>query len=155
MIISTSILKSSMEKYQDAVNKERYMNTGRSMVAETIICLISLTLVVFELVMFFYAIKIAIECTHGGVERIIHLTLAIFFTLPYVLISVFFSDCAKNLIHGGSSKSSSANFRVYGMDDISAANSNYNMGGGSCGMSSSNYNMGGGGSCGMSNFNFY
>jgi len=53
---------------------------------------------VLELLVLFYAISIALQCTNPGPERIIHIVLAITFTLPYVLLNVMFNNCAKQTL---------------------------------------------------------
>jgi hypothetical protein len=54
-------------------------------------------LFIFELIVLFHAIKIAMKCSRPGPERISHLVLAIFFTYPYLLFALFLSDCSKTV----------------------------------------------------------
>jgi|MDTC01.1.fsa_nt_gb NADH:ubiquinone oxidoreductase subunit 3 (subunit A) len=53
---------------------------------------------VLEIIVLFYAISIALKCTRPGPERIVHIVLAITFTLPYVLLNVMFNKCAQDNI---------------------------------------------------------
>jgi len=61
---------------------------------------IAIIFVALEFLLLFFAINIALTCTQGGAERIVHVVLAILFTVPYMLLSIFFSDCAKKTLKG-------------------------------------------------------
>jgi hypothetical protein len=104
MLFSTTLFKNSLEKYQKA-KKESYsqgdaINTGINSAVASSMLVIALIFLVLELLLLFFAINIALNCTQGGPERIVHILLAIIFTLPYMLLSVFFSDCAKKTMRG-------------------------------------------------------
>lgn len=106
MLISSSILKNSVERYQNThLNKENFSNSesiqaGISAAFTSFILVVAIIFFILELLLFFYAIKIAIVCTKGGPERIVHLVLATIFTLPYMLFSIFFSNCSKRVLTG-------------------------------------------------------
>tara|TARA_Y100000389_G_C17117441_1_gene343767 strand:+ start:252 stop:569 length:318 start_codon:yes stop_codon:yes gene_type:complete len=104
MLFSTTLFKNSLEKYQQS-KKESYsqgdaINAGVSSAVASSMVVIAVVFIVLELLLLFFAINIALNCTQGGPERIVHILLAIMFTLPYMLISVFFSDCAKKTLRG-------------------------------------------------------
>ena len=61
---------------------------------ETTILIASLLFMFLEILALFFAINIALNCTKGGPERIVHFILATVFTLPYLLINVVFNQCA-------------------------------------------------------------
>ena len=56
---------------------------------------LSILFVFLELVLFFYAISIVMKCTNPGPERFVHFTLAVMFTIPYMLFQMTFNKCAK------------------------------------------------------------
>lgn len=105
MIISVRLLQSSVKKYQSAkkkqANKKERFNrwdsadAGASAAFETIFLIISIILFALEVLVMFYAIVIAVKCTEKGPERVVHVLLAIIFTLPYVLIMAVFNNCFK------------------------------------------------------------
>lgn len=108
MLISSSVLLNALKKYK--AQKEKY-STGQSMAAgvnagfTAFFLIVAVIFVALEILVLFYAILMALSCTQGGPERIIHVVLAIVFTLPYALISVFFSPCAKNMLRRSSPRS--------------------------------------------------
>ena len=62
------------------------------------ICLINaVILLIVELVFLFYAIQIVLVSYRNTKELVIHLLLAIFFTIPYVFINVLFNTESYNL----------------------------------------------------------
>ena len=62
------------------------------------ICLINaVILLIVELIFLFYAIQIVLASYRNTKELVIHLLLAIFFTIPYVFINVVFSTESYNL----------------------------------------------------------
>jgi hypothetical protein len=102
MIFSVGLLKNSIEKYQkkrqENYSKKEALNSGFKAGFIYFMLLLSIIFFAIEIILFFFAINIAINCTKGGYERIVHIVLAVTFTLPYMLIVVFFSDCGKNLL---------------------------------------------------------
>lgn len=102
MIFSVGLLKNSIEKYQmkrkENYSKKEALNSGFKSGFIYFMLLLSIIFFAIEIILFFFAINIAINCTKGGYERIVHIVLAVTFTLPYMLIVVFFSDCGKNLL---------------------------------------------------------
>lgn len=59
---------------------------------------IGIMFLVLELLLLFYCIGIAIKCSKPGPERVVHVLLAITFTLPYALLNVLFNSCAKDFL---------------------------------------------------------
>ena len=109
MIISLNILNNSIRKYKKKKklsdkNRENYdkggYNKGESAGAATdavfnvYMIIISIIFVILELILLFYAINIALVTTKGGAERVVHIVLAIIFTVPYMLIQCTFNPNA-------------------------------------------------------------
>lgn len=109
MIVSTSMLKGAVEKYQRTRRlKERYSKSkidSRGVNAAFALFTLAIAVVFFvlELIVLFYAIGIAINCTQGGAERIVNVVLAMTFTIPYVMLNILFNKCAKGTLRGESS----------------------------------------------------
>jgi len=104
MLFSSVLLKNSVEKFQKS-RQEHYntgdsINDGISSAVTSSMLVIAIIFVALEFLLLFFAINIALNCTQGGAERIVHVVLAILFTVPYMLLSIFFSDCAKKTLKG-------------------------------------------------------
>lgn len=101
MLLSSYLLQNSYEKYQKA--KENF-TSGQAVEAGTSAAFISFTIIVsiiffvLELILLFYGLKIAINCSEGGGERIVNVVLATMFTMPYVLLNILFNKCAKKVL---------------------------------------------------------
>ena len=54
-----------------------------------------------ELVLIYFAIKIAIKCTKSTSETLVHLILAILFPVPYLLLIISFNPCAFTTVNYG------------------------------------------------------
>ena len=118
MIISLNILKNSMEKYNSSRNNriEKYkknhnrsydsqsVNSGFSSAFYIFLVIISLIFFLFELVLLYFAVFIAINCSKSREERIVNIVLAVTFTIPYVLLSTLFNPCAKEYLQNGMKK---------------------------------------------------
>lgn len=100
MLTSLFNFQKEFFKYQNAT-AEKY-DSGEVIAAGASASFLSFGLVlatiflVLEIIVLFYAVSIAIQCTRPGPERIVHIVLAITFTLPYVLLNVMFNKCAKD-----------------------------------------------------------
>ena len=99
MLISTSILKSSIENFQQKQKvREDYNDTMASAALgiETAFAIFfivaSIILFIAELIILLFLISNAIACTQPGSERTLHLILIIFFTYPYALLTAFFGN---------------------------------------------------------------
>lgn len=104
MIISGTILKNSLERYRIThLKKEGYTgwqsaNAGASAALASFSLVVAVIFLLLELLVLFYAVSVALSCTKGGPQKIVHVVLAVTFTLPYMLFSVFFSDCANKTL---------------------------------------------------------
>ena len=105
MIISTSIFKKAYSDRQKAQKrqKEGYTmlestNAGMSMGFAPGFLVISTVFVILELIVLFYSIGIAMNCSSSRPERIIYIVLAITFTFPYALLNIIFVPCAKKTL---------------------------------------------------------
>jgi NADH:ubiquinone oxidoreductase subunit 3 (subunit A) len=104
MLFSTALFKNSLERYQNS-RKESYtkgeaVTAGINSAVASSLLVIAIIFVILELFLLFFAINIALNCTKGGPERTVHILLAIILPLPYMLLSIFFSDCAKKTLRG-------------------------------------------------------
>lgn len=104
MLFSTILFKNSLERYQKS-RKESYtqgdaVTAGIDSAVTSSVLVISLIFLALEIFLLFFAIIIALNCTKGGPERIVHVLLAIILPIPYMLFSIFFSDCAKKTLRG-------------------------------------------------------
>ena len=104
MIISTSLLKKALKDRAKAVKRssEGYTmlestNAGMSLGMATGFLIIATLFVVLELLVLFYAITIAYNCSTGH-ERVVHIVLAMVFTFPYVLLMLLFNKCASKTL---------------------------------------------------------
>jgi len=104
MLVSTTMLKKSVEKYQqnrrsmESYSKFESAEAGASAAFITFSLIVALIFVVIELLVLFYAINIALTCTKPGKERTVHVLLAVMFTAPYMLLNVLFNKCAISML---------------------------------------------------------
>lgn len=104
MIVSTSLLKTAIEKYQASKKmKENYsvlqsFGSGSGAAFNTFSLVVALIFFALELILLFYAIGMALNCTKPGPERIVNIVLAVMFTLPYTLLNILFNQCAINTL---------------------------------------------------------
>lgn len=100
MIISSTLLKNSLETYNRNKRLRENYDIGQgitntfSIFVDTITLILFILFFIMELLVMIYAIVIAMSCTTSGPERITHLVLAITFTIPYMLFNVMFNQCA-------------------------------------------------------------
>ena len=106
MFISTNFLKSTIEKYNIA-QKENFklskksIDKGVSSSFYTFVLVIAILFFILELCMLYFGIYIALYCTKSPQERIVHIVLVTFFTMPYMLLNVLFNPCAKEYLQNG------------------------------------------------------
>jgi len=100
MIISTSLLKKALNDRAKAKKRQsegytmlESTNAGMSLGFATGFLIIATVFLMLELLVLFYAITIAYNCTTGH-ERVAHVVLAIAFTFPYVLLMLLFNKCS-------------------------------------------------------------
>lgn len=97
MIISTNFLNKSYRNYRKNILINPLVNSN----TDRIVLVVAIIFFALELLLVYYAINMAIRCSRSSSERMIHLSLAILFTLPYVLISSFFGECQSDVIKDG------------------------------------------------------
>ena len=101
MLISSQLLQKSIEKYNAfQKNKEGYsfayaVGAGTSAAFTSFALIVAFVFFILELILLLFAIKMVLDCTEPGPERIVHMVLAVTFTLPYVLLNSLFNDCSK------------------------------------------------------------
>ena len=101
MLISSQLLQTALNKYnQTRSNKENYSfayaaGAGTQAAFVNFAIVVAFVFFILELILLFFAIKMVLDCTEPGPERIVHMVLAVMFTLPYVLLNILFNDCSK------------------------------------------------------------
>jgi hypothetical protein len=106
MYISISYLNKTLKDRARAINqtnKENYSSLdsfqeGLSVGTLTGFVVVATIFFILEILVLFYCLQIVINCTKAGPERVVHIVLAIMFTLPYALFSVIFVPCAKKTL---------------------------------------------------------
>lgn len=101
MITSFTLLQNSLDRYKRS--KEKYSKWDASTVGISSgvsfgFLVIALLFFLMEIFVLFFAVNIAIECTKPGSERVIHVVMAIVFTLPYMLLNLFFGKCSNHML---------------------------------------------------------
>ena len=108
MLTSVTVLQNALERYERSKKiKEKYnmMESGAGGLAAgfaTGFLVIAIIFVALEFIVMFFAINVAFRCAQGGAERIIHLVLAVVFTLPYMLLNILFNKCAIDVVRSWS-----------------------------------------------------
>ena len=113
MIISSALLTGAIKNHKDQIRKEasrrENFTTGTSSTGKGVstgftvfYVIMAFIFFVMELLLLIYSVLIAIRCTKKGPERIMHITLAVMFTLPYALVNIVFNDCAKKTLQNES-----------------------------------------------------
>jgi len=107
MLLSSTHLSKTLETYQKEKRENTTGNTitnsmsaGAASAFTTGMLILSVIFFVMEIILIFYAILIAFSCTEGGPERIVHVFLAVFFTIPYILLMIVFNKCAGETLRG-------------------------------------------------------
>ena len=93
MYVSISLLKKSCDRYFKNNLKENFDdskdNDSTSKVASNVNCMFLIASIVFfviELILLIFALRIAISSSDSGENRLLHVLLAITFTMPYLLL---------------------------------------------------------------------
>lgn len=93
MYVSISLLKKSCDRYFKNNLKENFddskTNDSTSKVASNVNCMFLIASIVFfviELILLIFALRIAISSSESGENRLLHVLLAITFTMPYLLL---------------------------------------------------------------------
>jgi uncharacterized membrane protein len=108
MYISTSLLNNTWEKYKKnkEAQRENYNDSSDNKCMSPVFMYFLLTIAIIffilEVILITYAIIIAINCTKSGGERVVHIVLAVTFTLPYMLVMSVFNKCAQGVLRSES-----------------------------------------------------
>jgi hypothetical protein len=112
MYFSINNLKHTIEKYNEKMKKKENFTLRKasdsdlpdsmSTFTEYVALVFAVIFFFVELLVLFYCLQIAFSCTQKGPERIIHIVLALTFTMPYALINVVFNKCAINTLRSTS-----------------------------------------------------
>jgi len=90
MYVSISLLKKSCDRYFKNNLKENFDDKeSTSKVASNLNCMFLITSIIFfviELILLIFALRIAISSSQSGQDRLLHVLLAITFTMPYLLL---------------------------------------------------------------------
>jgi len=84
----------SFEKYTTG----EAASSGITAAFNSFLIVLSMLFFALEVFLMYYAIIIAVKCTKGGAERVVHVVLATIFTLPYMLLNAMFNKCAINIL---------------------------------------------------------
>jgi len=110
MLLSLNTLKNCIENYKKYKSKsgsienydnEKSVKKGFTDAINSFLVIIALIFFLFELLLLYFAIYIAIKCSKSREERIVNFVLAIIFTIPYVLLNILFNPCAKIYLQNG------------------------------------------------------
>jgi hypothetical protein len=77
--------------------KDKELSTAGKVLA-VIVLIFALIFFILEVLVLVYAVVIALRCGKSGPEKVVHLVLAVTFTLPYMLIMTVFSPCGKRVL---------------------------------------------------------
>ena len=111
MLISSTLLKNSLENYNNIKRKEKFTMSGDAVKSGlttsfyTFILVIAVIFFILELFLLYFAISISIYCSTSKEERIVNFVLATIFTAPYILIKITFDPCTKEYLKNGLSYS--------------------------------------------------
>ena len=95
--------KARVEKFQNAmsgITGTDSFGAGVEVGFNTFIFACSILFFVLELMLLVMAVVIALRCTTTTNERVVHVTMAIIFTLPYMLGMVLLNPCARAVLGG-------------------------------------------------------
>lgn len=107
MLVSSTLLKKSLENYNNMKIKEKFSVSGEAITSGltqsfyTFILIISLIFFILELFLLYFAISISIYCSRSKEERIVNFVLATIFTAPYVLVKITFDPCTQEYLRNG------------------------------------------------------
>lgn len=102
MLVSGLVLKSAFERYNrkkrmvERYSKSTVAAAGVSAAFESFFLIVAIVFFILEFIVLYFAVKVAISCTDGGAERIVHVVMAVTFTLPYMLMNTLFNECVKS-----------------------------------------------------------
>jgi len=84
MLISSILTRNATENFK----KERYGSNGKHVYA---IMIASIVILIIEIAMLYFAVRIALASGTTDATKFIHVVLAIFFTFPYLLLNMIFN----------------------------------------------------------------
>lgn len=91
-VVLSNSLKSHKEKFESKTEKEKRISATY--------LILSIILFIIELMLFILALFIALKCQKQGIDKALHIMVAILFPLPYLLLMLVFSKCAQNIVEG-------------------------------------------------------
>ena len=103
MLISSLFTQRAVEHF----NKERY---GPKSNGSYSVLIASIVMLVLELSMLYFAIRIALASGTTNNTKFIHIVLAIFLTMPYLLLNMIFNKDAASAVSFGFSSDKSLRF---------------------------------------------
>jgi hypothetical protein len=105
MIVSLTMVKEAYNARIKAVKRQsegytmlESTNAGMSLGFATGFLIIAVMFLMLELLVLFYCVGIAYNCSRSVPERIVNVVLAITFTLPYALLNMVFVPCARKTL---------------------------------------------------------
>jgi len=98
MLLSTHNLILATSLYTEEKRKSLRRLERRVKLYISFYLFVSVVLFILELILMTFAVNIAMRCGNDRRERIIHVLLAVLFTIPYLLFSMFFGKCKSNLM---------------------------------------------------------
>ena len=96
MLLSSTWLCSAKKCYDSSnaptpVSNDKPINKTLAFLILTL----AIALFIMELIVLVYAVRVALACSEPGANRITHVILAVFFTIPYLLFALFMGPCHK------------------------------------------------------------
>lgn len=77
------------ENFEGDAESDKGAMEGAEMGILFVVYMIAVAFLILELLLIFYAVKLAIQQSQPGMNRIAHVSLALFFTFPYLLFTLF------------------------------------------------------------------
>ncbi len=96
-MLTSLYLLTSAKDCHDKCDKlaHRHEVTTMDKVVAFLLLSFAIALFIMEIVVLVYAVRIALVCSEPGANRVAHVILAVFFTIPYLLFSLFLAPCHK------------------------------------------------------------
>jgi NADH:ubiquinone oxidoreductase subunit 3 (subunit A) len=113
MILSTRLLRAASirfleskqrlkkvktEQYAQRISPDDSAGAGVAAAFDTFLLAVAILFFVLELMLLIFAINIAFKCSSTVEERVVHVTLACIFTLPYILGMILLNPCARAVL---------------------------------------------------------
>lgn len=97
-MLTSLYLLSSAKDCHDKCDQHHQLVAGNKPVSKALaffLLALAIALFIMEIVVLVYAVRIALACSEPGANRVTHVILAVFFTIPYLLFSLFLAPCHK------------------------------------------------------------